>query len=463
MENTKKINRELAFEKKQLIRLEKYRSKPKTKLYFITIVILILLVDILDNFTTNTPGNITSCFINEFFVVNKGVSYTDGLATHNLVCLITYAIGLITPFYKALGDKYGRKPLFVISTLGMTFGLFTIFLCKTYLVFIIGTCITTFFLGHDIQILYILEEAPAKHRAKIYSLVKCLGGLSSLMIPLLRQTMMHDDSSLWRNVYLLPAISGIFIAILVILFAKETEVFVQERYDYLQIPYEERQRIKKEEKEKAKESGIGPAIKYIFKHKALRDLLIIKCIFDIAILAVQNYNSIMANDFLFTEANISKAEYFFPIFYCLSVIVSGILADKIGRKVTILIFSSITLITFILFIVFCSKQMDPVVVGIMYGLYLGGYWIGRDYMEIMATEMVPTEIRSSIIGAFSLLVYSGMAIGYAANTVLIAVLAKVWLPSLIITVPAVTVAIILLLIKVKETKGVDYSEIKDNL
>jgi len=465
-----KQEREMTFEKKQLKSLEKMKSKTKTPLYFAVIIILILLVDIVDNFTTNIPGNIQKDYIIDFLITNGTFTdYNKAYSFHSGISVISYVIGLITPFYKSLGDKYGRKPLFVISTIGMTIGLFTIMLAPSYFIFMLGTCITTFFLGHDIQILYILEEAPAKHRAKVYSFVKCLGGLSSLLIPVFRTTLMKNQSELWRKVYLVPAIMGVVVIFLVLFFARETEVFTEERYKYLQIPYEERERIKLEEKEKAKEWGIVPAIKYIFKHKQLKTLLIIKCLFDVAILAVQNYNSIMGEFWgMNNDEDITRALYFFPIFYCISLIISGILADKIGRKKTILIFGFITLITFGLFIFFCSQYNNesfkgdvPVIAGIMYGLYLGGYWIGRDYMEIMATEMVPTEIRSSIIGAFSLLVYSGMAIGFGLNAVLPLITGSIWLSSLIITVPTVLVAVILLLIKVKETKGADYSKIVD--
>lgn len=466
----KKKARELAFEDWQFKSLENERNKPKRKSYFIVILALILLVDIIDNFTTNAPGNITSCFLTEFYNLPAAISvesqqYNDALSAHNGLLLITYAVGLLTPFYKALGDKYGRKPLFVASTIGMGFGLLVIYLCKSYVTFIIGSCITSFFLGHDIQILYILEVAPSKHRAKIYSCVKALGGLSSIMIPALRETLMENNASLWRNIYLLPAVSAFFIALLVFLFAKETDVFIKERYDYLQIPYDVRIQKAKEEKEKAKKSGIGPAIKYIFAHKELRALLIIKCIFDIAILVVQNFESIMKKDFAFTTEQISKAEYWFPIFYCIIVLISGVLADKIGRKKIILIFGGVVITAFSLFIYFCSFNttagltVNPNLCGIMYGLYLGSYWIGRDYMEIMATEKVPTEIRSSIIGAFGLLVYSGMAIGCIANIIAPLFINQIWVYSLGVTVPAVLISIILLACKVKETKGVDYDSI----
>ena len=448
-----------SFEARQIVKLEKEKKKPKTAFYFFLIVVLILLVDILDNFTTNTPGYVQSNVIYTFFPNNT----VEGFAIHNAVSLISYVIGLIAPFYKALGDKYGRKPLFVLSTLGMTLGLFITLISSNYVVFMVGSVISQFFLGNDIQILYILEEAPSDKRATVYSLVKALGGLSSLSIPFLRGLILNEDGTNWRQLYLIPAIFGIVVAALVFLLARETSTFVKERSELLAIPYETRQEQIRKEKEDKKKSGIIPAIKYIFRHKPIRNLLIIKCIFDIAILAIQNTNIIMRDDFGYSEQAFTKAGYFFPIFYCLSVLVSGFLADMIGRKKVVCIFGSVTLVTFILFIVFCNRGLSPVLIGIMYGLYLGGYWIGRDYMEIIATEMVPTGIRSSVIGAFALLVYSGMAVGFGLNALLPMLVGKFWISSLIITVPAVLVSVVLLAVLVKETKGVDYDAIENDL
>jgi hypothetical protein len=121
---------------------------------------------------------------------------------------------------------------------------------------------------------------------------------------------------------------------------------------------------------------------------------------------------------------------------------------------------SICAVAFVFFIVSTNSLWQPRLVGLFYGLYLGGYWIGRDYMEIISTEMVPTGIRASIIGAEGLLVGVGMAIGYIFINVGILFL-PIWLTCLIFAVPCVTISTILLFLKVKETKGVDYEAITD--
>ena len=95
-------------------------------------------------------------------------------------------------------------------------------------------------------------------------------------------------------------------------------------------------------------------------------------------------------------------------------------------------------------------DFNPYVIGGFYGLYIGGYWIGRDYMEIISTEMVPTDIRASIIGAEGLLVYAGMAVGFAFVNIGILFM-PIWLTCLIFAVPCVAISVVLLLLKVKET------------
>ncbi|MBR2745801.1 MAG: MFS transporter [Erysipelotrichaceae bacterium] len=453
-------------EQEEISRLQKAKNKKGGKYYFIVLIGLILLVDIIDNITTNATGSVTSAFIREFFIEGHlfGNTYdlNSGLALHNTINLIGYVIGLLTPFYKAQADRYGRKPLFVISTLGMTVGLLTVYFSKSYFVFLLGNFIMTFFLSHDIQIIYLLEEAPSKYRATVYSFIKGLGGLSAILLPLMRDFLLHNDETLWRNIFLLPGIAGLIICVLVFLFARETETFVDGRLAYLQIPYEKRQRQKEELKQQKKadsnKAGIINAIKFIFSNKELRNLIIIKTIFDAAIIAVTNYEPIMTEAGM-TPENKTIALYFYPVIYCVSVMISGILADRWGRKKTIVLFGTICFITFALFVVSARKLWNPQIVGLMYGLYLGGYWIGRDYMEIVSTEMVPTEIRASIVGAEGLLVYIGMALGFAFVNVGILFM-PIWLTCLVFIVPCVSVSIVLFSLKVRETKGIDYRSIQ---
>ncbi len=452
-------------ETRELTRLEAMRSKKRYAGYFAVLLIIIVLTDVLDNLATNVGGNMTSSFITEFFVngtvFGKSYEYEAGLALHNTISLVGYVLALLAPFYKSLADRIGRKPLFAMSALGMATSLLVIFLCKSYPVFLIGSFMLSFFIGSDIQILYVLEEAPKEKRATVYSLLKGLGGLSSVAIPAMRATLMENDPTKWRNVYLLPGLFGLAVTVLIILFVKETHVFLDKRISTLQAHRMPENAAADAAGTKTEaRAGIVPAIKYIWKHKDLRTLILIKMLFDAAIVAMTNYESIMYRANMTTEA-ITTAEFYYPFLYCAAVIVSGFLADKIGRKRTVFLFGLICAASFVLFILSANGLWHPAIVGVGYGLYLGGYWIGRDYMEIISTEMVPTHIRASIIGAEGLLVYVGMAVGFAFVNVGI-LIAPLWLICSLFALPCILISVFLLQRKVNETMGVDYEAITED-
>ena len=450
-------------EKRELTRLEARRSKKRYAGYFIVLLVIIVLTDVLDNLATNVGGNMTSSFITEFFVngtvFGKSYEYESGLALHNTVSLFGYVLALLAPFYKALADRFGRKPLFVTSALGMACGMLVIFVCKSYPVFLIGSFMLSFFIGSDIQILYVLEEAPKEKRATVYSLLKGLGGLSSVAIPAMRATVMGNDPARWRSVYLLPGLFGLAVAVLILLLVKETHVFLDKRISTLRAggPSESAGETESPAPKSQARAGILPAIKYIWRHKDLRTLILIKMLFDAAIVAMTNYESIMYRANMTTE-NITTAEFYYPFLYCAAVIVSGFLADRIGRKKTVFLFGLVSAASFVLFVLGANGLWHPAVVGVGYGLYLGGYWIGRDYMEIISTEMVPTHIRASIMGAEGLLVYVGMAVGFLFVNVGI-LIAPLWLVCGLFALPCILVSVFLLQKKVGETMGVDYEAI----
>ncbi len=457
----------IASEKRQLEKLTKMQGHSSGSKYFLVLLTLIAVVNILDEVTSNLTVTVQSSFITEFFVNNpflgKYYTYEDGLALHSGIGVLTYVLGLFTPFYKALADKLGRKPLFFMSTLGMAAGLLIINLSTSYIMFLVGFAVISFFMGHDIQIIYILEEAPDRHRAKIYSLLKSFGILGVVLIPTLRDILMGNDATKWRTIFLVPALIGFAASVLVILFAKDTKVFVSERIAYLSRSYEERQAekaLKKQQKQAQRnQSGVFNGVKYIFANKDTKMLIISHIIFDAAMPAIALYFESAMHRAGMDTSSITKALFMVPVIYASITFLSGFIADKAGRKTTVTLFSATCVIGYILFVVGILNGWNPYLIGSFAGLYQGSYWIGRDYMNVMMTEKVPTDIRASVVGAEGLLVIIGLVIGYASIIIGMTIL-PIWWACLAISIPTVTVAAVLFVLKVKETKGANLDEIK---
>ena len=454
-------------EKRELEKFKKMQLRNSGSKYFFILLLLIAIVNILDEVTSNLTVTVQSSFVTEFFVNNpfmgKYYSYEDGLAFHSGIGVFTYVLGLFTPFYKALADKWGRKPLFAISTLGMAIGLLTIHLSSSYIMFLIGFAIISFFMGHDIQIIYILEEAPDKHRAKIYSLLKSFGILGVILIPTLRDILMGNDATKWREIFLVPALIGFAAVVLVILFAKDTKVFISERIEYLSRPYEERQAekaLKKQQKEAQRnQSGVFNGVKYIFANKDTKMLIISHIIFDSAMPAIALYFESSMHRAGMSTSDITKALFMVPVIYASITFLSGFIADKAGRKATVTLFSTTCVAGYVLFVIGILNGWNPYLIGSFAGLYQGSYWIGRDYMNVMMTEKVPTDIRASVVGAEGLLVIIGLVVGYA-SIIISMMLMPIWWACLAISIPAVSVAAILFALKVKETKGANLDMIQ---
>ncbi len=454
-------------EEKQLSRLSKTRAKGTYGGYFLVLVLLIAIVNILDEVTSNLTVTVQSSFVTEFFVNNpflgKYYTFQEGLALHSTVGIVTYVFGIITPFYKALADKWGRKPLFALSTLGMATGLAIIYFSTSYIMFLVGFAVISFFMGHDIQIIYILEEAPEKHRAKIYSFLKAFGILGVILIPTLRDILMGDDATKWRDIFLVPALLGFVAVLLVILLAKDTKVFINERTAYLSRPYEERQaekELRKKQKEAQRnQSGVFNGVKYIFSNKDTKSLIISHIIFDSAMPAIALYFESSMHGVGMSTADITKALFMVPVVYATITFLSGFIADKLGRKFTVTGFSVTCVIGYVLFVAGILLGWNPYLIGAFAGLYQGSYWIGRDYMNVMMTEKVPTDIRASVVGAEGLLVIIGLVIGYG-TAVLGMLKFPIWWVCLAISIVAVSVAAVMFATQVKETKGVNLDEIK---
>lgn len=468
MTKEEKILRREARELEKLTRLKK---KGRSTGYFWALFVIIILVNMLDEVSSSTGNTVTTNMVEDFFVRNPffGKFYTleEGIAMNSLIGIVTGIIAFLAPFYKVLGDRIGRKPLFVISTFGMAFGMVLVYISRNYWLYLLGATFISFFLGHDMQILFVLEEAPADKRTTLYSVAKSLGIFGTMAIPVLRNFLMGNDGTKWRNIYGIPGFLGLLFVVLIVLFVKETAVFVERRSAYLSVPRAQRleqQRLAREaareQKKSDRKAGIIPAIRYIFSHQQLRSLMIAQIVFCTAMIAISSYYQPIMNDAGMSTEQITQALVAYPIVFGILTMSSGFISDKLGRKKTITGFSAVALLSYIGFLVSAYSGAAPILVGVFYALYIGSYWIGKDYIEIMMTENTPTDIRASVMAAANFVYMGGTAIGYFVVLGGIQFL-PLWLPCLITIVPGLTVATFLVATRVKETKGIDYAAIDD--
>lgn len=438
--------------KKQIATLEKEKSRPDYKAYPIILVIMIVLVHLLDTYATDVCTKIQSLYVNDFFVRGMGTTFENGLQKATLITTVGYVFSVIGPFYKALMDKVGRRPIFIINTAGMAAGMLLCRFSPNFIIFAIGQLLIVFFTMHDMQMLYIYEVAPSKWRSTLYFSCKFIGVFGTVAIPFMRDRFVQSDGSGWRNVFTVPALIGFVIFIVSAIFMKESKIFINNRLDNLK-------NIESgTEKTNEIKTGIFPAMKYIFTHGQLKWLAV--CIITVctSMYAISMYYESYMSTVLSTE-DVTRALYLQPIAMSVVYLSAGFISDKFGRKPASCLFSILAVLFFAAFFVLTERNASPTVIGITLGIYLGSFWNVTDINGMMFSESSPTELRGSVMGVQALL----LGVGTALSLVLcMAFLSFMPLKAvmLFVGVPGLLIGSVFTVWKLCETKGIDLSSVK---
>ncbi len=437
------------FERKQLNRLKKMQGKKNYAGYFIVFAIIIFLTRITNELSTNLSTYIQSSVVTEFFV-KDGVTYEAALTKYSLINMAVSVFTMFSIFYKSLADILGRKAVMVINSIGLAIGMFLCYLSPVVAVYCIGVAVYTFFTQNDLQMIYIMEVAPKGKGTSFFGVVKSLGILGMVLVPILRDTVMQNDPTKWRSVYIVPLAICLLICLLSIIFLRESNTFIEKRISFLSLTDEER-KIKAKEKS---DVGIFKAIGYIFKHKEVLIPVIAFMFFGMCSMAAYSYvESLMTSNGL-SPKDVTKALYVYPFIYAALSFIGGIIADRIGRKPVLIASGFMTAFGFIAFILGCKNGINPYVIGLLNGIYLGGYFVGIDYMSIMLLEKVPTRIRGSIMGGAMMIMMGGCFLGVGQLMILMNVV-NLNFAALSVIVPYSLIGTIITIFKVKETKGTD--------
>ena len=449
-------------EARELVRREKQLRARSGQYYMVYLFMVLSLIYIVDEIASTISIQFQSNIINEFFVQNMGMEYGEGLSLFSALGFITYPVTLLIVFYRPLADRFGRKPFLIINTFVMGLGLFLVYLSDNIYVYMIGGSLMGFMVSHDMQCVYILECSNEKNRARNYALIKAVAILGTLLIPLLRETLMQNQSGRWHLVYLVPAILGFLLSFIALLFAKETDTFLVNRVRYLKTPLEEREKQSAQEKNSNAQGGIVNAVKFAFKHRQLRFLMLACCFYYSASLATATYNTVMKESAGMTEEAITMALYLYPVGNALMTFIAGLVSDRFGRKITIIAISCSAVVCYSLFIAGAMFGFTPLIIGFAIGGFMGSYWGAGDTIGgIMFSESSPTNLRSSVTVINTLL--NGI-IGGLATIVTIVLLPLIPKEAfgymyLVLTIPGLVGAIIIIWKYIGETKGLDLKKV----
>ncbi len=454
---------------KEFLRLKKQQEKPKGKFYLPYLIFIISMIYLTDE----VASQITSLMKTEIATDLMSKFGESSVGVLDIIGMIAIPFQLLAIFYKPLSDKWGRKKFLVINTLGMGFALFIIFLSNNIALYIVGACILQFFVPHDMQVVYIMESVPAKHRARIYFTIKSFATLGVMLVPILRRTLMHNMSE-WRNVFLVPAVIGLVSSFVALLFARETDAFIESRIKQLTKTDEE---LKFEEEQKtaaASQGGIVPALKFVWTHKQLFWLYVVAALTNVGFLVTMQYQVVISygyashygevTDALLNQVSqneVTAALFFFPIGSAFVQFFVGIFGDWLGRKKTAIIMSASTVVSFLGFALGSANGLPTWLVGILAGACIGSFWGAGDVNALMVSESAPTNLRSSILSTLFFGMGAGIAISYVVGLPLVT-----WLGNSVIStvcmafiVPGYIAALIVLFAKTHETKGIDLNEV----
>ena len=297
-------------------------------------------------------------------------------------------------------------------------------------------------------------------RTNVSFVAKGIALISVSLIGVLSRTFLREDiPSSWRMVYLIPVITAVVIGLLSYFFVRETPVFLEQRRSFLSLTPEERTAKAEEDRRNStsEEGGVFRAVKFIFKNRQLRWILIAGFLFFATTFYTSYYATVLEG--AMTTDMVSSALIIYPLFNGLVTIASGFFSDKLGRKKVCLLLGGMALAGLLLFVLSCRLGWGPVAAGTAYGCSIGGLWSMSDTIILtMPAESSPSGMRSSVMGTISVLIGAGMFVGQALFIVL-----QNFLPMdllfLLICVPFMAISLLVLLTKVKETKNVELDSI----
>ena len=416
----------------------------RSKSALLYMVIVLMFVEILDTYCTLYPTVIPSKVIAEFLS-----EFPENVANSTFAfCIAIASIGTyLVLLNQYLADRKGRKILLAITVFGMGFSSLLLATATNIIQYTIYLFMLYIFFSSDIWTIYISEECPPEKRGQWNAFV-LMGGIGgALLLPFFRSIFITETAANWRGMTYFAIFLGIPLSILILLTFKETQKFEEMKA----------QRASGEEMPKLKEN-----LKFLFKSARRKELIVILIISLIAGLNYVFYRLVEVywSSSGMSESAVNTVIYFAAISVILGYLITGIAADKWGRKPLLYIYGVLSPIAII--IVVLGINFSGVLLIIIVGVGIGLAYISLQGIRIVArlitVEITPTDARGTGSGLRSLIAAIGMTVGLFISSALIYFYGFAF-TFIVISLPHLLI-LPLTYLYLKETKGIDLSEVK---
>ncbi|MHA1297074.1 MAG: MFS transporter [Promethearchaeota archaeon] len=397
-----------------------------SKKYLIFLFFILALVQILDAYSTGYTSSFPSKIIEEFL---SGYPSNQANAILGL-CTSIASIGMYMVFFNQyFADKIGRKKMLTITTFGMG--------------------ISALFLALSTNIMFYTIFLFTTKRASYINIVLMCGMLGPIMMPTLRSIFITETSPVgsWRGMTLFPILLGIPLAIIIIFTIKETSKY---------------QEIKSSETRETPPIFLKKNIAAIFKSNIKPEfivLLIMSFFAGLNFFMLQFAESFINLNTSLPESKVNLVITVIAIALILGYLLTGILADKIGRVPLLHLFSVLMpLASILLYIGSFLTEGTFILVSLGAALAYVSYYGLTIVLRIVLMEIVPTDKRGTGMGVRALINAFGITSGFLIGSGLTFILG-LGIAFMIMSFPLI-LNIFLTIKYIKETKGTDLSKIE---
>ena len=151
-----------------------------------------------------------------------------------------------------------------------------------------------------------------------------------------------------------------------------------------------------------------------------------------------------------------------PIVYAIFAFFSGFATDAMGRKNSGVLFGILAIIGQAVFVFGAKTGIGALPLAIANGLMYGGMWSLSDLLFIVLPgKSAPTHIRATVMAVISYAFITNLIISILVGVFYPAIgSANIGTFQLMFFVPAMLISIILLKLKIRETKDIDLTTIE---